>query len=48
MASNSSRKIFVYGRSFQDPDGHLWEVLWMDPSALEQSTTVGQAGGIER
>lgn len=27
---------FMYGRSFQDIDGHLWEVIWMDPSALEQ------------
>ena len=27
---------FMYGRSFQDPDGHLWELIWMDPSALEQ------------
>jgi predicted lactoylglutathione lyase/ABC-type transporter Mla MlaB component len=27
---------FMYGRSFQDPDGHIWEVVWMDPSALEQ------------
>ena len=27
---------FMYGRSFHDPDGHLWEVIWMDPSALEQ------------
>lgn len=27
---------FMYGRSFHDPDGHLWEVFWMDPSALEQ------------
>ena len=26
----------MYGRSFQDPDGHLWEVIWMDPSALQQ------------
>ena len=24
---------FMYGRSFHDPDGHLWEVLWMDPAA---------------
>jgi predicted lactoylglutathione lyase len=22
-------------RSFQDLDGHLWELIWMDPSALE-------------
>lgn len=21
---------FMYNHSFQDPDGHLWEVLWMD------------------
>lgn len=27
---------FMYGWSFQDLDGHLWEVLWMDPSALAQ------------
>ena len=27
---------FMYGRSFQDPDGHLWEVMWMDPSALRE------------
>jgi predicted lactoylglutathione lyase len=25
----------MYGRSFPDPDGHLWEVIWMDPSALQ-------------
>jgi predicted lactoylglutathione lyase len=25
---------FMYGRSFQDLDGHLWEVIWMDPNAL--------------
>jgi predicted lactoylglutathione lyase len=31
---------FMYGRSFQDPDGHLWEVFWMDPSAIDQSSTV--------
>ena len=26
----------MYGRSFHDPDGHLWEVVWMDASAVEQ------------
>lgn len=25
---------FMYGRSFRDPDGHHWEVFWMDPSAI--------------
>lgn len=21
---------FMYSRSFEDPDGHIWEVFWMD------------------
>jgi predicted lactoylglutathione lyase len=25
---------FMFGRSFEDPDGHIWEVVWMDPSAI--------------
>ncbi|MBO8199725.1 VOC family protein [Streptomyces smyrnaeus] len=25
----------MYGRSFADPDGHIWEVMWMDPTAFE-------------
>ncbi|MBD0275514.1 MAG: lactoylglutathione lyase [Acetobacteraceae bacterium] len=24
---------FMYGRSFADPDGHIWEVMWMDVEA---------------
>jgi predicted lactoylglutathione lyase len=27
---------FMYQRSFHDLDGHLWEVMWMDPVAAEQ------------
>jgi predicted lactoylglutathione lyase len=27
---------FMYGRSFNDLDGHLWEVMWMSPEAVEQ------------
>ncbi|MER6504077.1 VOC family protein [Streptomyces sp. NPDC001455] len=26
----------MYGRSFQDPDGHIWEVIWMDPAAVAE------------
>ena len=26
----------MYGRSFEDPDGHIWEVMWMDSAAAEQ------------
>src|SRR5689334_13183112 len=25
---------FMYGESFLDPDGHVWEVVWMDPAAV--------------
>jgi predicted lactoylglutathione lyase len=28
---------FMYGRSFQDPDGHQWEIFWMDMSVFEQA-----------
>jgi predicted lactoylglutathione lyase len=27
---------WMYGRSFQDVDGHLWEVFYIDPSAVNQ------------
>lgn len=27
---------FMYGRSFEDPDGHIWEIMWMDPAAVEK------------
>jgi uncharacterized protein len=26
---------FMYGRSYEDPDGHIWEVMWMDMAAAE-------------
>lgn len=25
---------FMYGRSFEDPDGHIWEVMFMDLAAF--------------
>lgn len=27
---------FMYQRSFHDLDGHLWEIAWMDPVAIEK------------
>ena len=27
---------FMYGQSFQDLDGHVWEWVWMDPAAVKQ------------
>lgn len=29
---------FMYSRSFEDPDGHIWEVVWMD---VEAATATG-------
>jgi predicted lactoylglutathione lyase len=26
----------MYGRSFEDPDGHHWEPMWMDPDFAEK------------
>ena len=26
---------FMYGRSFEDPDGHIFEVMWMDVEAAK-------------
>ncbi|MCU0719266.1 MAG: glyoxalase/bleomycin resistance/extradiol dioxygenase family protein [Pirellula sp.] len=25
---------FMYNRNLADPDGHVWEMFWMDPSAI--------------
>ncbi|MEV4685163.1 VOC family protein [Streptomyces kurssanovii] len=33
---------FMYGRSFQDPDHHLWEVVWMDVEAMQKATAEGE------
>ena len=29
----------MYGRSFEDPDGHHWEPMWMDSTAAEQGAS---------
>mgnify|MGYP002780625796 CR=1 FL=1 len=29
----------MYGRDFEDPDGHSWEIMWMDPAAAEQGAS---------
>jgi predicted lactoylglutathione lyase len=26
---------FMYGRSFDDPDGHVWEVICMEPAGTQ-------------
>ncbi|MBU8545580.1 MULTISPECIES: VOC family protein [Roseomonadaceae] len=32
---------FMYGRSYQDPDGHIWEVMWMDMEAATEAMGKG-------
>jgi predicted lactoylglutathione lyase len=29
---------WMYGRSFEDPDGHIWEAAWMDVEAATAAT----------
>jgi uncharacterized protein len=31
---------FMYGRSFEDPDGHIWENAWMDPAVASGEKSV--------
>ena len=26
---------FMFQHGFQDPDGHIWELFWMDPAAVK-------------
>jgi predicted lactoylglutathione lyase len=33
---------FMYGRSFEDPDGHVWENVFMDMSAVPEGETVAE------
>jgi predicted lactoylglutathione lyase len=30
---------FMYGRSFEDPDGHIFELMWMDVAATTTAPT---------
>ncbi|MFO0780171.1 MAG: hypothetical protein U0223_21495 [Nitrospira sp.] len=30
---------FMFARSFEDPDGHIWEVFWMDPNRVQIALT---------
>lgn len=34
-AGNTEDHGFMYGSSFYDLDGHGWEIMWMDPAAVE-------------
>lgn len=30
---------FMYGHGFQDLDGRMWELAYMEPSAIKQSSS---------
>jgi predicted lactoylglutathione lyase len=32
---------FLYSRSLADPDGHVWEAMWMDPAAIPSGDQPG-------
>lgn len=34
---------FMMSRSFADPDGHVWEVMWMDPAVASGKSPPGEA-----
>jgi predicted lactoylglutathione lyase len=34
---------FMYGRSFEDPDGHIWELTWMDVEAARAANAPASA-----
>ena len=33
---------FMYGHGFQDLDGHIWELVYMEPNAIEQAESVNE------
>ena len=38
---------FMYERSIQDLDGHIWEFVWMDPAFVEQNPQAADPAGGE-
>ncbi len=39
---------FMFGRSFLDLDGHVWETAWMDPSMMQPDADVHEQALHER
>lgn len=34
---------FMYGRSYADPDGHVWELMWMDAAVANSDAHISEA-----
>src|SRR5215510_7590599 len=39
---------FMFGRSFHDLDGHIWEIIWMDPRLRWSGERRRKRGGRQR
>jgi predicted lactoylglutathione lyase len=37
---------FMYGRSYNDPDGHSWQIFWFDPAAVPEEKISSRAPGL--
>lgn len=37
---------FMFFRTFEDLDGHIWEIMWMDPAAAVPEVEVGQVEAV--
>ena len=35
---------FMYGRSINDPDGHIWEIMWMDMAQFPGNNAAAKEG----
>ncbi|GAB4029761.1 VOC family protein [Spirosoma gilvum] len=42
--SESDDQGFMYSHGYQDLDGHLWEIIYMEPSAINQEQPAMEAG----
>ncbi|QNI06691.1 glyoxalase [Mycobacterium kubicae] len=36
-AGDTEDEDFMYGRSYDDPDGHSWQIFWMAPQTAERA-----------
>lgn len=44
-ANNGEDLDFMFSRAFADPDGHIWELMWMDPAVAGGEAHVSEAQG---
>jgi len=35
----------MHGRSFEDLDGHVWELMWMDMEAAKEGEAIKESKG---